>query len=228
VPVEVMTHWRLEDDPPTGACRLLPVGQVVVVADDGVVPRNAVEIPTPETVAITTATVNATVRRRYLVECKSFIRRTVTTTSYPNPSNGTRKCNFLVTTLRSGERRAGASTTLIATKRARTTLLNRKHDEGAVQFDGVASDAPSARIFTTSDGGTTFWSDGHSVRRATASTALKVVTDNGRRVRDSTCRAPTATDTIAPSRLRSRFKNAQNADPSVSSDRSATFPSCFS
>ena len=73
VPVEVITHCTPPEEPPCEVCKLLPAGQVVGVADDGVVPTKAVEIPTPETVAIITATSATTVRRRYFVECKSFI-----------------------------------------------------------------------------------------------------------------------------------------------------------
>jgi hypothetical protein len=102
VPVDVMTHWASELEPPRKTCRLLPTGQVVAVADDGVVPTKAVEIPTPVTVAITKATDIATVRKRRLVECMSFIRITVTTASYAKPSNSKRNCNCCVTTLRSG------------------------------------------------------------------------------------------------------------------------------
>src|ERR1700689_2319822 len=76
--------------------------------------------------------------------------------------------------------------------------------------------------------GTTDWREGQSVRSATASTALNVVTVIGRCDSASTCRAPTTTETIAVSMSRSRFKNAQNADPSVTSDRRATLPDFFS
>src|ERR1700689_5790969 len=76
--------------------------------------------------------------------------------------------------------------------------------------------------------GTTDWREGQSVRSATASTALNVITVIGRCDSASTCRAPTTTETIAVSMSRSRFKNAQNADPSVNSDRRATLPDFFS
>ena len=82
VPVDVMTHWASERGPPRETCRLLPIGQLVVVAYDGVVPTKPVAIPTPETVAITRAADIATVRKRRLVEFMSFIRITVTRESY--------------------------------------------------------------------------------------------------------------------------------------------------
>ena len=44
------------------------------------------------------------------------------------------------------------------------------------------------RILARSDPGTSFCSEGHSVRSATASMVLKVVTDNGRCVCDSLLR----------------------------------------
>jgi hypothetical protein len=87
VPVDVMTHWKSEPEPSRETCKLLPVGHVVVVAYDDVVPNTAVEIPTPVTVAITKAADNATVLRRCLDECMSFIDSTVTTPGYAKPSN---------------------------------------------------------------------------------------------------------------------------------------------
>src|SRR5580692_8074995 len=75
VPVEVITHCSLPGEPLVATFRVLPAGQVVGVAEEGVAPTNTVEIPTPETVAIMTATSATTARTRYFVECKSFISR---------------------------------------------------------------------------------------------------------------------------------------------------------
>jgi hypothetical protein len=96
VPVEVMTHCVSKGEPPLGDSRLLPAGQLVVVADEVAVPTNVVEIPTPETVAIKTAASSTTARGRNFIECKSFIRRTVETQGYPNPSGVRRTCNSFV------------------------------------------------------------------------------------------------------------------------------------
>jgi hypothetical protein len=81
VPVEVMTHWTSFGDPPRAACSVLPTGQVVGDAADGVVPTKDVATPMPETAARMRANDMVIVRSRYLDECMSFIRRTVTTSS---------------------------------------------------------------------------------------------------------------------------------------------------
>jgi hypothetical protein len=67
------------------------MGHEVVVADEDAVPTNAVEIPTPVTVAITRATESATVLRRCLDECMSFIRVKVPVAGYAEPSTNKRK-----------------------------------------------------------------------------------------------------------------------------------------
>jgi hypothetical protein len=96
VPVDVMTHCVAKGEPPFGDSRLLPAGQLVVVADEVVVPTIVVEMPTPETVAIKTAADSTTARGRNLFECKSFIRRTVTSAGYLYPSATTRESNIIV------------------------------------------------------------------------------------------------------------------------------------
>jgi len=55
---------------------VLPTGQVVGDAADGVVPTKDVATPTPETAARTKTNDMVIVRSRYLDECMSFIRRT--------------------------------------------------------------------------------------------------------------------------------------------------------
>lgn len=97
-----------------------------------------------------------------------------------------------------------------------------------LQFWRNASDLPSLRILDMTGAGTSVWSEGQRVRIATESIELKVVTDSGRCVCVSTVLAPTATDTIASSMLPSRCRNAQKADPSVSSERRATLPALCS
>ena len=42
VPVDVMSHWKSEPEPSRETCKLLPVGHVVVVAYDDVIPNTAV------------------------------------------------------------------------------------------------------------------------------------------------------------------------------------------
>src|ERR1700723_3439641 len=96
VPVEVITHCVSKGEPPLGDSRLLPAGQLVVVADEVAVPTNVVEKPTPETEAIKTAASSTTARGRNFIECKSFIRRTVERQGYPKPSGGRRMCNSFV------------------------------------------------------------------------------------------------------------------------------------
>jgi hypothetical protein len=66
VPVDVMTHWTSFGDPPRATCRVLPSGQLVDEADDGVVPTKDVATPTPDTVASTRAIVIVIDRNRNL------------------------------------------------------------------------------------------------------------------------------------------------------------------
>ena len=81
VPVDVMTHWTSFAEAPCATCSVLPTGQDVDEAEDGVVPTNDVATPMPDTVARMRANDMVIVRRRYLDEWMSFIRRTVTTSS---------------------------------------------------------------------------------------------------------------------------------------------------
>jgi hypothetical protein len=68
VPVEVMTHWTSLGDPPRATCSVLPTGQDVGDAADGVVPTKDVATPMPVTVVRMRANDMMSVRRRYLVE----------------------------------------------------------------------------------------------------------------------------------------------------------------
>jgi hypothetical protein len=68
VPVDVMTHWTSLGDPPRDTCNVLPTGQVVDDAAEGLVPTNDDATPTPETVARTRAIDIIIDRRRNLDE----------------------------------------------------------------------------------------------------------------------------------------------------------------
>jgi hypothetical protein len=103
---------------------------------------------------------------------------------------------------------------------------DRPRGRSPTQPAGLARAAPSLRIFALTEGGSSFCSWEHSVRRATASIELKVVTDKGRCVVASCPLAPMATDASALLIPPPRCKKAQNADPSVKRARRATFP-CF-
>ena len=68
------------------------------MADDGVVPTKALEMPTPVIVATMAVTNRTIVQGRRLAECKSFISRTVGTAHYARPSNTQRVWRFCVNT----------------------------------------------------------------------------------------------------------------------------------